>query len=1117
MLIASFSRANLDGDGKLLEGLDGIEIYSGAVTVLMRLVFLLFAEERGLLPLDDEVYSGSYAISSLRQQLQAEQDLHGDEPLERKSAAWFRCLALFRVVHGGTTHESLRIPPYGGRLFDPDRFPFLEGRSIGEHWKEDPSSPIPVDDLTMLAILTRLQVLEISEGGVREARQLSYRTLEVEQIGHVYEGLLDHSVRRVDSIVLGLVGKPGEEPEVSLEELELAAAGSRSDFIKWLVKTTSKTEKFLTKCLDTPPGETDRQLLGAAVDNDEALVARILPFVHLLIRDLRELPKVLLPGAHYATQTSTRREGGVEYTTKDLADEVARYALEPLVYSPGPQDTSDESQWKLRSSAEILDLKVCDPAVGSGAILVAAGRYLASRLVEAWDREDADEAVGEADEVLVNARRAIADRCLYGVDRDPLATEMAKLSLWLTTMAKDRPFTFLDHAIRTGDSLLGVTDLEQIRWMHLDPSEGRRIHHSLFDYTAKLEPLVATALARRRRLEELRVITIRDAEDKARLLQEADEDLELLRLIGDLVVGASLSTASLAGKEAEKRLLAAAGEVATLMLPDLDREKRALLRERSAGLASQWLNAGRPATAPIRTCLHWPLDFPEVFLAADSHGFDAMVGNPPFIGGQKITGAAGEDVRDHVIRWVANGKKGSADLVAYFFLRASTLARSFGLLATNTIAQGDTSEVGLAQLIDHGWVIHRAVSSTPWPGRASLEIAKVWGYLAGWQGKYLLDQVQVQGIDEMLYGASHGGWRKEKLHCYRDFSFQGSILLGMGFTISPEEAQLLIRQDSRNGEVILPFLGGEDVNQFPEQIAPRWVINFFDWSEEKARSYPDCFAIVEREVKPQRQELRPNGEFKQRAPLPQKYWIYAEKRPKLYQTIMPLERVLVLCQTSKVQLPVFVDPGQVFSNKLVVFPYDDDFHFGVLSSMFHWRWVLRHGSSMRTDPVYTPSDVFETFPQPQVSLEVSEAGRHLNDFRSAHMISVQEGLTTTYNRVHDPEEQDPAIVELRSLHQKLDIAVRDAYGWMDLDLEHGFHQVRGQGIRFTFSATAAVEVLDRLLELNRERFETEIAQGLHHSKSQKVKKKKPKSSKSRDGDALTLFGNGDANDEEVAE
>src|SRR5690606_8447348 len=177
---------------------------------------------------------------------------------------------------------------------------------------------------------------------------------------------------------------------------------------------------------------------------------RVLPFWGLIREDLRGLPIVLLPGSKYVTQTTTRRNTGAQYTTKALAEEVARYTLEPLVYDPGPQNEPDAEKWRLRPPGEILDLRICDPAVGSGAILTAAGRYLADRLIESVTEHGpgegrfatrlADLAAAPADEQVVLARREVVDHCLYGVDKNPVAAEMAKLSLWLTTMARERPF-----------------------------------------------------------------------------------------------------------------------------------------------------------------------------------------------------------------------------------------------------------------------------------------------------------------------------------------------------------------------------------------------------------------------------------------------------------------------------------------------------------------------------------------------------------------------------------------------------------------------------------------------------------------------------------------------------
>ena len=1125
LLVNAISRANRDRGGDLLVGVAPHEVYEAAVTVMMRAVFLLVAEENDLLPIDNPHYQELYSIRTLRESLETE-SFDNPEALETRTTAWHRLLATSRALHSGVHHEELAVPAYGGSLFDPDRFPFLEGRVADSTWHTTAGTPIAVTDLDVLAILDSLLVLRFGDSrGATDTRRLSYRNVDVEQVGHIYERLLDHDAVVAEHVVLGLQGKPGEEPEISLPELEAERIDGSPALASWLsdreagkagrrVGTKRQVENLLAGVLDPHL----RASLIQACQGDQVLAARVEPFANLLRLDLRGRPLVFLTGAVYVTETGSRRDSGTAYTTRDLADEVVEHALAPLCYSPGPQDTPDTNRWRIRGSADVLDLKVCDPAVGSGAILVAACRYLGDRLIEAWRAEGhrrAADIASAADnpnrlDVVVEARRLVAENCCYGVDRNPMAVEMAKLSMWLTTVARDRPFTFLDHAIKSGDSLLGITHLDQLRFLHFDVAAGRDRPTPIPGFKAggeaveSIERLLGKAIEMRHELHSIDTATMVDIERKQRLHDQGEVSLTALAAISDVIAGAALCTAGERDPTAAlTSLMEVEAPIIVELVEALDTPEQAEALQRARDRACMRIDVGRPENAPTRVPMHWPIAFPEIFAGSDP-GFDAMVGNPPFLGGQRITGAAGTDYRNHLIAWTADGAKGSADLVAYFFLNATKVARSFGFLATNTIAQGDTSEVGLTQIIDNEWTVHRAVSSTTWPGDTTLEIAKVWATSGGWDGRRVLDGRPVSCIDEMLYPLSRAGWRKQRLAANADKSFQGSILLGMGFTMSPEEAQALIDNDPRNADVLMPFLGGEDVNQSPTLTAPRWVINFRDWPKERAKQYHDCFAIVEERVKPVRQERKANGEFKQRKPRVQFYWRFAETAPRLYRTIQPLDRVLALCQTSKVQLPVFVPTGQVFSNKLVVFGLDDDFSLGVLSSSHHWHWVLRHGSTMRMDPVYTPSDVFETFPQPSHSKAVERAGKELDEHRSTLMNSRELGLTDVYNLVHAPDvRMDNDIGVLRNLHAELDMAVRDAYGWSDLELEHGFHPVRGQGVRFTFSARAAGEVLDRLLELNKQRHEAEVSIELYQPEK-KLKKAGP--AKLSDANQGTLLG-----------
>ena len=663
------------------------------------------------MPIDDPRYAETLAASTLRAQLQEHADREGEDPLERSTAAWHRILALFRAVHGGIEHDALRLPAYGGGLFDPDRYPFLEGRQPGSRWHEQAAHPLPVDDRTMLHLLDALQTLE--QGGARVL--LSYQALDVEQIGHVYEGLLDHTAVRTTDASLALSGKL--EPELGLGELERWAAIGSDTLVERLAKETGRSPRAIGKALASEMSDEQRARLRAACGNDDPLLDRVAPYHALLREDLRGDPLVILPGSLFVTQALDRRASGTYYTPRELAEEVVRHALDPVAYDPGPAQEPDPAKWTAqarRRAARAEDRRHRD-----GLRRVPRRRLPLPRQPPARSLEDrADPADGAAAglagtgggatlpadpiEREALAHRLVAERCLYGVDKNPMAVEMAKLSLWLITLAKDRPFSFVDHALRAGDSLLGVTDLKQLRVAHLDPSWHRQASLDLgFD---EIEAAVDRALALRHELEAFVVRDVLDAERKAAMLAQADAALDDARLLGDLVVGAALAQLDDADPLASADV---ARNIRTMVDHEAPELERMVARTQLRALAETWLVETRRAVGDVpevvwddRHPFHWALEFPEV---RERGGFDAIVGNPPFQGGKKISGALGGQYRDYLVEWLAGGARGSADLVAYFYLRASSLLRpsgGFGLIATNTIAQGDTREVGLDQLAD---------------------------------------------------------------------------------------------------------------------------------------------------------------------------------------------------------------------------------------------------------------------------------------------------------------------------------------------------------------------------------------------------------------------------------
>ncbi|MFF6927645.1 Eco57I restriction-modification methylase domain-containing protein [Streptomyces californicus] len=1123
LLVAELSRLDRESNGELLARVDGKPLYDSALTVMMRLVFLLYAEEQRLLPSGDRLYAESYAVAPLHDALDAERSLHGGELGDRRAAAWPRLLAVFAAIHGGSTHDELWIPAYGGSLFDPARFPWL--------------TDAKVTDRVVFEILDALLVLR-RKGKGREA--MSYKGLDVEQIGHVYEGLLEYGCERADEPYLGIaLGRDGQyEAVVPLRQLETwQAAGSIERELKEATGATSVAQ--IRKALDGAGTVTAE--LHASAGNDDELAARTAPFAGLVDDDLRGEPRVFPAGSMVMVRSGNRRNTGTHYTPKMLAEEVVEHTLAPLCFSPGPADGAAVGTWKAKPAGELLKLRVLDPAMGSGAFLVSACRYLSDRVVDAWLRDglpdDIRKDVGEddRDELLRVARRLVADRCLFGVDRDPMAVELAKLSLWLVTLAKGRPFSFLDHALRCGDSLVGVIDVEQIKAFHLD-SGARQLSPEVSRALDVTETVLSEAAELRREIEATPVHDIRSIRAKTEKLGAAEALSEQLRLAADAVVGAALAAEGISDEEASdltgeekaggkrgaaqfrdakesakerayrNRLESVAGLVATAL-----EEERTAREEWGADdpgfSATEFSDAGRQArgvvdrwlmgerAAAVRP-LHWPLEFPEVMGVGGASGFDAVVGNPPFIGGKKLTGALGTDYREYLVNRLAGGTRGHADLCAYFLLRNLSLApgRRAGIIATNTIAQGDTREVGLDQAAADGWQVYRAIPSKPWPGTAAVVVSLLWlGGRMGGGERSILDGNDVGEITPGLGARSRVNGKPYRLAANAGQSFIGSYVLGTGFILPPDEARALIENDPRNAEVLFPYLNGADLNSRPDCGASRWVINFHDWSEEKAASYPDIYAIAEREVKPVRQRVKEDGTYALRKPLPLRWWQYADKRPALVKAIAGLEQVLVIALVSKTAMPVRQTTRQVFSHMLGVFATDSPAQLALMSSSMHYWWAVQQGSSMKGDLRYTPSDIYETFPSPVKFSHAAVAGNALEQAQRDAMATQTIGLTKLYNLVHTGSESSAGVEAVRQAHIEVDLAVAEAYGWTDIDLGHGFHETR-QGPRFTIAPTAQTEILDRLLELNHARYKEEQAAGLHSpgAKKKAAPKRNPK-------------------------
>ena len=1257
-LLRGFQIADAGVNGKLLGEIARNEpqhIYGGLITTLMRLVFLLYAEDQGLMPGDD-IYQRNYSVTGLYERLREDESSYPDT-MDQRYGAWAWLLSLIRLVYDGGGSTEAYLPARHGQLFDPDEYPFLEGRSLDSHysefgWIEPPRIP----DGVIYRVLQNLLVLD--------GERLSYRSLDVEQIGSVYEAIMGYEVEiargtsiavRPKDVVINidviLAAKPGDRAKLLSQDADCKVAGKVATEIK-----TAKTPEEFAAALD--------RKVSARTSN------------------------LLLKGSLYLQPGEERRRTGSHYTPRKLTQPIVEKTLRPVLAGLGKHPTSEQ----------ILSLKIADLAMGSGAFLVETCRQLAEKLVEAWNREsefngesnsgvdsetsrewnsestsdtsagesnsgfgsetsrewnsestsdtsagesnsgvesetsrewnsestsdtsagesnsgfgsetsrewnsestsdtsagesnsgftnqsdagesnsvfDSDTLAGESNspsksksplkrtnndqnlsqsssedfcyetgisnpwlpgtdnvnvsqssdagesqtgksnpnqpiangdvEPILLARRLVAQRCLYGVDKNPFAVNLAKLSLWLVTLAKDYPFTFLDHALKCGDSLVGLTKA-QIGSFGKDASYDLPLLALLKEKIDKARNLRMQIQANDNRSDA-------DYDQKRLRLLDVEQELREARLTGDVKIAAFFAGSNKKEREEKEKEFAElvrkwryeTSDVETLNLTSVKR-------------ISQKLRRSNQCIIPF----NWDIEYPEVF-DAEKSGFDAIVGNPPFAGKNTTINANAPGYLDW-LKEVFPESHGNSDLVAFFFRRAFDLLRqggAFGLIATNTIAQGDTRSTGLRWICQHGGTIYHAQKRMKWVGQAAVVVSVVNVLKGIYQGIKILDGREVDLISAFLFHAG-GNENPEVLLANANKSFQGSIVLGMGFTFddskpeatSIEQMHRLIEKDAKNAERIFPYIGGEEVNSSPTHAHHRYVINFGEMSEDEAREYSDLMEIVEEKVKPERLTQKDKG-------AKAKWWQFIRPRSELQNAIAPLERVLVISRHQHNWSIAFVSANIVFSEGLVVLALPTYSTFCTLQSRIHEIWVRFFGSSLEDRLRYTPSDCFETFPFPEnweTNPKLETAGKEYYEYRAELMVGNNQGLTETYNRFHNPEENHPEIIKLRELHSQMDKAVLEAYGWTDIPTECEFlldyedeenltsdsSAYQGEGrkkqkkkpYRYRWNEETHDDVLARLLVLNKERAEAEILGG----KGKEGKKGKAKGKKTGKG------------------
>lgn len=1053
-LLRGFQSAH-DQTGVLTEVLrdDPNQVYAGLLTVLLRLVFILYAEDRDLLS-SDETFVNSYSVGGLFERLR-EDEAHHPDTMDQRYGAWARLVVLFRLIYKGARHGKLNIPGRKGYLFDPDRYPFLEGRPNAK--TEEIQMP-RVPDGVLYRVLRQLLILD--------GERLSYRNLDVEQIGSVYEAMMGFElhVAKGPSIAVKPKKRNGAPITINLVEALAIAGSKRND---WLNK---EADQKLT-------GQAERALKEASsIDDLMAALDR---------RIAKNVTPTIVPAEAMIFQPSAeRRRSGSHYTPRSLTQPIVEAALAPVLNILGENPKPEQ----------ILALKVCDPAMGSGAFLVEACRQLGDALVQAWHQHNDTPVLPPDEDELLHARRLVAQRCLYGVDKNVMAVDLAKLSLWLATLARDHEFTFLDHALRHGDSLVGLS-ARQIAAFDWEPNP------SLSFLEGQLRKRIAAATSARQE-----ILAAREGTSYALLAQKlgkAEEQLGIVRNVGDVLAGAFF-----AGLKRPAR------RNALLIRQEKVRAAFANPPDIAAGVELETLaRQGRTLPKPL-VPFHWQLEFPEVFRLNDTlqptGGFDCIVGNPPFLGGTRVTSAFGGEYRDWLATLHSEGSS-NADLAAHFFRLAYGLLRDsgcFGLIATNSIAQGDTRVLSLRTIIKLGGRIFSAIHRLRWPGAAAVVVSVVHVQRAPTSEiKSSLDGKPVQRITAFL-SSSGPDEEPEPLTENADKSFRGCDVFGIGFVFDDQNKNAnaiatmheLIREDKRNAERIFPYLGGEDFNTSPTLSSSRYIIDFGEMSESEARSWPALFDLIEKTVKPARAQVsqRDRREL---------WWLYATRSPRYRAFVTSKGRCLGITPTSDSVAFGFVLNSPVVSHSLITFAFDRHADFCVLQSRVHELWARFMASSMKDDLRYTPTDCFETFPFPlayEANHALELAGRTYYDFRADLMVRDNEGLTKTYNRFHNPDERSPDILELRRLHEAMDRAVLDAYGWLDIpmacdffpefdgedeDDETGRANRARKKYRYRWPDEVHDEVLARLLALNRERAALQRPPETVKSKQAKLKGK----------------------------
>ncbi|RBP32793.1 GreA/GreB family transcription elongation factor [Oceanihabitans sediminis] len=801
-----------------------------------------------------------------------------------------------------------------------------------------------------------------------------------------------------------------------------------------------------------------------------------------------------------------RSSSGSHYTPEELVKPLITHSLDYLIADKLKEQDPE---------AGLLSLTVCDVACGSGHILLSAARRIGFELAKYRSKEDQP-----APTEMRKATRDVIRNCIYGVDLNPLAVELCKVALWLEAHDPGQPMNFLDHHIKCGNAIVGLAHFEELE---------KGIASEAFKTLPGDDKDIASSFKKRNDLEvktkgQLSTYEIAKVDEDLKGLQKEFANFSQLpeNTPEQIAKKDKLYQELTQGKKWWRLKQLADLQVAQFFIPKTAENKEKLTTHSQymsyLKTETQILDRGTAtAISQDKRFFHWFLEFPQIF---QNGGFDCILGNPPFLGGLRISTNYGDQIYNF-IRNYFNPIGGTCDLVAYFFRRNFTIIRDSGfmsLISTNSISQGDTREGGLDQIIIKGGKLNHAIKSIKWPGVANLEVSLISICKFGRDISPVLNGEKVGYISSLLDN-NEFNFMPELINANKGKSFVGSTVLGKGFILDKKKAGELLNEDIRNKEVILPYLIGNDINNEPNQIPTRYIINFYNWEINKAQSYKNPYKIISELVFPERQKVKREAR--------QKYWWrYGDRAVNLYANINKYEFAICVCRVTKhLCFSVFpknyvydVGTNTILLNRLS--------KFSILHSSLHESWARKYGSSLETRLRYTSEDCFETYPFPNednnVDIKLEKLGANFLDYRKQLMIKINLGLTKTYNQLHNKElvgsveqlsfkqfqkkygketwnlynhlevkkegnisyeEAVTLIFKLRELHKEMDEAVLEAYGWQDIKLRHDFYEVEylpeNDRVRYTMHPEARKEVLKRLLLLNHERYEEEIKQGLH--------------------------------------